>query len=326
MVQFRLVVIISLGMTVLLQPAHADVNDLQLKREILAGWAELERIDNALLAIDGTWTSVETGGTTEKKRVGKGRFRRFGELMKVAGEIEQGRVEDIVINSKYLFFVIRDSTTDPWRLRYASSDLSGANEVKEKWFSHKVVAPSAVVILGSPITQQLKPSSLANDPHFKITKVDRLPDGMVALHYTHAFVEGELICDPSLNYLIRRGQSFSKDQARERRMTFERQLGPADADGRVHVVHLSSTVTDTPGTKRSYERTYSYPDVSKTDELDPEQYRLTHYGLPEPEGVVWEKPRRWLPYWIAGIGAVIIILTTLIIRYRRRSPLPEKPL
>ncbi len=62
-----------------------------------------------------------------------------------------------------------------------------------------------------------------------------------------------------------------------------------------------------------------------------ESYRLTHYGFPEPEGVVWEK--KWpvpLYVWLLGIAGVLAIIALLFTwlrarQSRRLTPVPPIP-
>jgi hypothetical protein len=104
-------------------------------------------------------------------------------------------------------------------------------------------------------------------------------------------------------------------------MSFERHVRPAEPNTSPTVDRLVAEIIDTPGSRRLNETTYSYPDVSKTGEIDEERFRLTAYDMPEPEGVVWEKPRRWLPYWLAGSGVLLILGATWILRRsRKREP------
>jgi hypothetical protein len=48
----------------------------------------------------------------------------------------------------------------------------------------------------------------------------------------------------------------------------------------------------------------------KNNRIDPSVFRLSHYGFPEPEGVVWEQPT---PVWVwlavaAGVLAGFAVL------------------
>ena len=170
---------------------------------------------------------------------------------------------------------------------------------------------------------QVKPSELAADARFLVTKLERLPGGLIRLHYRHDLLVGEFDCDPAMHYVIKKGRSEGKGPKVGYAMTHERTFGPPGADGRVTVERLSYEVVGTPiqvTGRFTEETTYSYPDVGKTGDLDEERFRLTHYGLPEPEGVVWPKPRSYLAYWLAGAGALLILMTTWLLRRRRIGP------
>jgi len=324
MANIRLVIVVVFSLGFLEMRLRADSIDAHLRQEILAGWAELERIDNSRTAIDTTWTSHETGGARAGTSSGFGNYRRNGQCWRTSGQRGQGPIEEFVVNSRYLFSVARESNAQPWAMRFVQVDLGSPNakQLQDLWSSAKIFAPNSAVLLTAG--QHPKPSSLADDLDFKMTRVDRLPDGLIKLHFQHQFAVGEFDCDPAANYVIRRGHSREKDSRREYIMTFERHFGPTGPDGRANVERLVfEFVFDAPS-KRITEHSYSYPDVRKTGELDEERFRLTAYGLPEPEGIVWEKPRRWLPYWLAGAGAFIILLTTWVIRRARRTQAKEK--
>lgn len=62
-------------------------------------------------------------------------------------------------------------------------------------------------------------------------------------------------------------------------------------------------------------KTYSDDDVGVAED----HFRLSHYGLPEPEGIVWKKPIPlyvWLLSGAAGLGLIALICRWLL---RRRS-------
>jgi len=301
--------------------ARAAGIDPELQREILAGWAELERSDNARTGIDLTTILRETGGPREGTRSATARYLRSGESSRFTTQTHKGNIEAYVQNSRYLFTLSRVSDSDPWTMSFLEQDLAspGAKQMQDGWLSAKLVAPTAAILLGSSAAQQARPSILLDDPDFKMTKVERQADGLVKLQFQHRLVVGEFDCDPAANYVIRRGRSSEKGIRIECVMTFERHFGPNGPDGRVNLERLVYEVVDLPGSRRNTEITYSYPDVRKTGELDEEKFRLTAYGLPEPEGIVWEKPRRWLPYWLAGAGLMVILLTTWFLRKARRT-------
>ncbi len=258
-------------------------------------------------------------------------YRRNGNTARLSGGSEDSN--EIVLNSRYLFYVGREAPFQPWTLRLVELDLASntARKFQESGFDPLIVAPTSVLPLGSFLSQHRKPSSLADDQRFKLTKTERLPDDLVKVHYRYDHanykLSGEFYCDPATHFVIRSGRSRHTAPDIEYLMTFERHFGVVGADGQVNVERLAYEAAGTPskiGGHDKKELSYSYPDVRKTGELDEERFRLTAYGLPEPEGVAWKKPRRWLPYWLAGAGAFIILVTTLVIRRARRTHSREK--
>jgi hypothetical protein len=53
------------------------------------------------------------------------------------------------------------------------------------------------------------------------------------------------------------------------------------------------------------------------------EFRLSYYGIPEPDGIVWETPSRWY-LWFIGIAAVSLIVGFYLVR-RSRRPSPAMP-
>jgi hypothetical protein len=69
---------------------------------------------------------------------------------------------------------------------------------------------------------------------------------------------------------------------------------------------LKGSPSSSPTDKLEQETRYTY----KIDSVPSSRFRLSHYGLPEPEGVVWEKPTpRWV--WFATAAGVLLILSIL---------------
>ncbi len=304
----------------------ADAVDPQLQRALFVGWSELERIDNSRSAIDVSFTGSEQQGENKAERTsGVYRYRHNRDSARIS--IDSNKNDESVRNSRYIFLVSRELNSQPWTMRFVELDLASPNakKLESGTFLIRIVAPNSVVLLGPiPKDHHRKPSTLAEDPKFIISKLERLRDGLVKVSYKHDLLEGELDCDPAENFVIRRGRARYAPTGISHELTFEKNVGPVGVGGENLVERIEYSVVTSLGYKRRDVSTYSYPDVRKTGELDEEKFRLTAYGLPEPEGIVWEKPRRWLPYWLAGAGALIILVTTLVIRRTRRTRLLEK--
>jgi hypothetical protein len=299
---------------------RADSIDSQLQREILAGWAELEKGDNAQTAIDLSVTREELEGPRKGKQSGMYRYRCNGQARRITSEA--GKIDEAVRNSQYLFVVTRESDAIPWRLRFIETDLQSVNaqELQAATFAADLIAPTSAVLLGS--ARQLLPSSLVGDPKFKMTKVQHLPSGLVKVYYQYELINGEFDCDPAAHYMIRAGRSSEKGPTLEYTMTHQRQIRPGAGSGQVVAERLAVEVVGNPvrlGGHSKVETNYSYPDVRKTKDLDEERFRLTAYGLPEPAGVQW--PKRTSRWWWIAAGAVTALLLAAGFRYlyRRRA-------
>ncbi len=303
----------------------AEKTNTALQEKIFAGWTELEKNDHAIAAINVVAERSELLGPNKgNNRATTSHYRRRDKTARITSE--SGRFDEIVLNSNYVFMVARESENQPWSMKFVELDLASeqARKLQENTFLPRIVAPTSAVLLGPFGKQQKKLSSLAEDIKFKIIECTKLQDGLVRIDYQHDLIVGELDCDPASHFVIKRGQSRQKDSSLEYTMSHERHFGQTGLDGRFNVEQLIYEVADHTGSRHKVKTSYSYPDVRKTGELDEERFRLTAYGLPEPEGVVWKKPRRWLPYWLAGGGLLIILLTTWWLRRARRVRLEEK--
>jgi hypothetical protein len=68
---------------------------------------------------------------------------------------------------------------------------------------------------------------------------------------------------------------------------------------------------------------YNYDNAENIDnEL---RYTVSHYGLPEPEGIVWEKPTPWWIYLIAGAIALFVTGIALAWFARRKLKKSQPP-
>ena len=190
---------------------HADTIDSKLRQDIFGGWAELEIMDGARTAIDATILRQVLEGPKKGSETFMFQYRRNGNTARLSGGSEDRN--EIVLNSQYLFYVGREAPFQPWTLRLVELDLASntARKFQESGFDPLIVAPTSVLPLGSFLSQQRKPSSLADDPKFKLTKTERLPDGLVKVHYRYDHanykLSGEFDCDPATHFVIRSGRS-----------------------------------------------------------------------------------------------------------------------
>jgi hypothetical protein len=305
----------------------AESVDQELLRKIHQGWLELEQLDTARPAIDLDWSRHELDGPKKgSTKSGSSYLRRSAMGAKVSNQ--SGRTDEAVVNSKCMFIVSRDSDTQPWTLKDVELDLLSEKTklLQENVFLVRITLPTSFVFVGPFAKEQRSPKSLVSDPKFTVTATTPLTDGLVRIRYQYEGIAGELDCDPARHYMIRRGRATEKNPAVQYDLSHERQLGSPELNGEVIVSRLEYEVTSNRGAHFRDVTNYSYPDQSKTGELGDERFRLSAYGLPEPEGVVWDTPRRWLPYWLAGAGVLIVLVTTWLLRRARWArPVEARP-
>lgn len=74
---------------------------------------------------------------------------------------------------------------------------------------------------------------------------------------------------------------------------------------------IVSTITSVPGEEESYTKYEFLPNRAR-----PEEFRLSYFGLPEPQGLSWPKPTPWWLYMILS-GLALVAIGLAIYAYRR---------
>jgi hypothetical protein len=304
---------------------HSQQNRVEIEGKVLSGWKQLEAMDLKIQAIDYATKQINAGGRNPGNVSISGKYRTFEGDALVSGTKDTGRTEDVIVNSKYISLISRDSNNPSWNLRLVELDPQNIHTIKKSAFSKTATLPSSSLPLGAMPDQNLTPTEISGDSHFKMTKIETLSDSMILIHFQYKLLTGELICDSSANYLAVRGKSQIKDARSKLDFHFERQYQKNNAlDSEYPQVRqlIFESKTEPDNESVSVETNYSYPAFNKS-ELFKERFRLSFYGIPEPENIFWEKNGNFIPYYIAISGLIIVLLTTWLLR-KMRSPIQEK--
>ncbi len=230
-----------------------------------------------------------------------------------------------IVNPRYKAVLSRREGTGDWLLtRFEPNgqpDLTGRGAVLLPW----------TVCGNVPMADWLK------DPRVTGLRVERPSAGVVRLHFAfderRAAPPGDRAADPGirsgyidfdetgpyrvLGYQFKRATKFS-DWVEVGTLEYATQQGPFPV--------LKRHTLDSPDVRsakfgpRSSREVATY-EASYNREIPDDRFWLSHYGLPEPAGVVREKPVAWYvwPLAVAGVLVVLAVLFRWLARRRRAA-------
>jgi hypothetical protein len=179
--------------------------------------------------------------------------------------------------------------------------------------------PLSTVIFNWPAVYQKRPAELLADPKFKIISGLEDTHGQLRVTFEYPPFMGDqcyFIVDLQRHSVITKVHG-TVPKARGATIV-ERRLDEQAPNGMIRVKEIEFYhLTD--ATKSDHEVfTLTYTDPPPT--IPESEFTLSHYGLPEPEGIVWDKPRRrTLAYWLWAGGVLFLLLATLLFRRLRRT-------
>jgi len=233
-----------------------------------------------------------------------------------AGKLERTGIS-FVWNKQYAFLVERDPGTDSTKL----SDITvGAPDDKNKTF-HFITHGGSRGQMINPLTFHIWDTfdSLMQDERLTIASVKRNSDEMNEINYHLNFrnaaglavkYSGIFTVDPD-RFLVRRIQATSKREP-DSDLVVKFQYKYITLNGMQLVESVES----------QWENDFSRYRFSNYDfsPVNPEQFRLSYYGLPEPEGLVpLPKPLpRYIWFLIATGGLIVIAAISRWLLRRRR--------
>lgn len=210
-------------------------------------------------------------------------------------------------------WVLRDVTEDDKQVAQSLSDMSSCN-----W----------MMIVGMPLQRWLP------DPGFRFSKVERVngPENTM-------ITRGHFIIDPSARptgyfKFIESGYIDFDPAHWYRPMSFryvhksKRETGTTEGSmayqqgGGIPVLTMGTCNMElqVEGKGKSWNRRiFHVTDVEYNGDIKDYEFRLSHYGLPEPMGVAWKKPTPTYVWFLAG--AVVLFAVALGFRFlaRRRK-------
>lgn len=231
-------------------------------------------------------------------------------------EVHDDKIENCIgVNSKYMFYVTRDPGTQaPWKLLNVGTEpFDRIGELLQIMF----FSPSSAFLPASSSNLHLSPEDALRSNDLKLWPKPNVAD---TAEFTYKDRRGELQLDPSNHYAITKLSSFPVDHSSNTgTFAFERDY----QNGLARRMRTEINRPNQPVKLHSYE--FEYVPGRKPNSLPESRFSLSHYGLPEPEGVVWDKPKKHLVFWLAGGGILLIVFAALVMRRLRHAKRAENP-
>jgi hypothetical protein len=295
---------------------------------IFAGWLKREQLDDSITCSKHRGDKTVTGTLKYSDLSSEGYVYRHQNLLKIADHsITRNYDDHKVLNDKYAFILVKNSGQQNWTLEFVNQDLTSGDYHKLNEMLRRIiyVYPNSLVVMSSTSNEQLRPSELIQDQNFIITKRERKSDHLEVLSFKYRFVSGELECNPSNDYAIMRGTSIGVGVALTVKIQYENIYEERIINGSKVAVVVKHTYRNqfSNGDASVYTVTLDYPTPDPT-EISEDQFRLTAYGIPEPEGIIWDKPRSWFLYYLIAGGTFLFVASSIILRRIRQKSIVEQ--
>lgn len=294
--------------------------------------------DDLVRTLQSEWAVLATMDRQDKsydldKEVRFGTFKSTTHYeIKLSAGCGRLRSEKIVLcwNTQYAFNLKRPKTATPevWLLGELIVANPSENKLKQFFFANGFdgyLFEPLTAFYGSTCDKYLADGSL------RVTGESR-QDGLVRADFQlkAAFSDdpsdkpeafsGYMILDPATHYLITEAlitREILRDPGGSKQVKLSRTIVRTD-----DMLTAGSIAYDTLDGKSFEACRYS---GYRFEDTDPNEFRVSHFGIPEPVGVTWEKPTPRYVWFLLGAGGFAALM--LVFRYlaRRRattSPVP----
>ncbi|VTS08420.1 hypothetical protein [Tuwongella immobilis] len=196
-----------------------------------------------------------------------------------------------IANSEKYVFVIRSEPLDaPWTLLTIEQDTSSPNAdaMRAAMGFNLFVYPLTAIQSGFDSRSAMRVCELPQLPGFQVTNSASAKDGLIRLSFRCDAGNGELLLDPKRHYLpvqsICRGRNTDRNV--DWRNETDREVDPASDGKSIQCRRLEYRLFVTAASaseKMTVSHRYDYSGYT-TIPAPEEEFRLSHYGLPEPAG------------------------------------------
>lgn len=281
----------------------------RFKAEARSAWQRIERYDDSIGAVQvrkEKWTLRD--GERTQKLVGKGVLRRKPGLF----VFETAHASDVIDtafgrNSEYAFTVEKKPANGQWLL----SELYKRGQ-HGYTAAHADLAPYANPNSYSHLGLMERLSTALDDKRFIIEKAEPVGNGVVKLYFRTALsiagqeilLNGWMDLDPG-NYWSLVASEFESSTGAINRITLV--YSPVQEPGQFRPCKSWESIILTKDGKVEAREQVSFEPLGDSMRVTDDMFRLTHYGLPEPDGVKWEKSTPPL-VWLALTGVVCAVV------------------
>jgi len=279
---------------------------------IYAGWERLEKID----ASEGVYNIACNYEMPTVENIPK-EIKRSYMITKSNNQALLSTPKSAFgYNSKYAFtaYKNKDNEQPGWMMFFA--DVAPINENKTFWRTLQSVHTVHYFYPLSGFFNQSLPRAVEKG-YIKITgTVDALAgtyrfeyftdkEGVITLD-----AHGLMTLDPAKDFLLVRAEAQLENP--KTTMVFTRSAQFSST----RLISCDSSYRETTTGKHVYVEKYDIATRYTGPVLDDKVFTLSDYGLPEPEGVVWEKPT---PPWVwFAIAAGVLVIVALSMRWLQR--------
>ena len=300
---------------------EADAAMREFKSDAPVGWERISGAYSTTQYVATTQYSVTRANGARDSLTNSVTCRHNGDCASLVGSLDLNFAERIerkaiCTNSKYGFEITDRLGTNSWRL----DQTSFANDEAFKiLYSNWLVIFNPATMIDNPNYNNL--STFISDPDTSFERTER-KGSLFKVHYStkQKLLNGK--AEP-------RNGTFEMDTEHDWRVvahTFQRTKNnfisstslTYQSGGSGHLVEKIET--NTKGFNGETHTVIAFDQYGKC-ESPVSEFRLTHFGLPEPQGVVWEKPTPRYIYWM--IAVIFCVVTAIICRsYSRRVKSP----
>jgi hypothetical protein len=252
-----------------------------------------------------------------------------GSIDVTQGEGKRAQRQVVAENLKYSFRLRQGQKSPDWTV--VDIKTTGAKEAKPTSISAKNDAdraPNAGIRMNMYVKDDWV--SLLKSAEFKLVSIVPITEGKETLACVEYELGGEATAadpfrvvksgrvwfDPAHSWVMRKSeyrmQWGPKQDPRDSSATYDYEFG---ADGYPLLKEIVQKHFDSKGqleAQQVYTFSFSFGDFPESD------FRVSAFGLPEPQGVIWAQPTRWW-LWLSLGGLAIAMLAGVIRLWRNRQ-------
>jgi hypothetical protein len=220
--------------------------------------------------------------------------------------------ELIAFNSMYGFTLGRKAPDAPWVLKDLAMGDNRHN--RTGWEAYDQAA-----VLGWTTVDNVRLADLVREPNFRVTgakAIERDGAELIQIDFDNTHVpaaplyiliqSGMLLLDPDRFWMLRGFDVRDRSAQGEHSSKGEYEVRSSSTKAPIpkRLVQVSKGLMKG-GRVMTITKEYDLSEV--TTPPGEEEFTLSAFGLPEPQGVIWQKPSRWY-LWFIGVGVACLVI------------------